>query len=103
MKLLVILFLVSLWVVGPSGRIQAQNQADVFFHPEQGFLRVETTLQVQPDGPTVDFELFPEAQVTAIWTPGMQGYALDRRTSMTRVTLTLREITEVTQTVEIDY
>ena len=73
-------FLAGLLIVAAlfcaAGQVHAQIQA--FLLPESNFLRVEGELAIAPTSPRFSLRLFPNAQITALWTEGIADYTVDR-------------------------
>jgi len=70
---------------------QARAQVQVFIQPESGFLRVEGDISITPTSSRFFLRLFPNAQITALWTEGIADYTVDRGLLGTLVTVTLNE------------
>lgn len=73
--------LVLLLFVSVSGSwVHAAGQVDVevFFVPEQGYIRVNSSFPMPGDLTVAEFTLFPNAQITALWIPGLAAYEVDR-------------------------
>ena len=51
---------------------------EVFFIPEQGFIRVKTQIPIPAGLEQVNFTLFPQAHITALWIPSLTGYEISR-------------------------
>ncbi len=95
------LLILLLCINAPTGR--AQKQLDVFFLPEQGFLRVDSSLLVDINGDSFEFELFPNAQITALWIPNLAKYTIERTRSQTTVRIVLREPTTSPTVLDLVY
>lgn len=70
---------------------QVQAQLQAFIMPENGFLRVEGELAITPTSPLFSFRLFPEAQITLLWTEGIADYTVERGVLGTLVTVRLND------------
>lgn len=103
MKILAMIFLLLLHLSSAVSSAVEADAVHVFFQPEQEFLRVTAAFTVTLESSTLEFSLFPGAQVTAIWIPGMLSYGVDRRPSATRFTVTLRSQPQSPQPLEISY
>lgn len=86
-------FLAGLLIVAAlfcaAGQVHAQIQA--FLLPESNFLRVEGELAIAPTSPRFSLRLFPNAQITALWTEGIADYTVDRGLLGTLVTVRLND------------
>lgn len=69
----------------------AHAQIQAFIMPDSGFLRVDGQVTINPAGPQFSLRLFPGAQVTVLWTEGIEDYSIDRGFLGTVVTVRLRE------------
>ncbi len=103
MKILGIVLMLLFVLASSSVYGSEETLAEVFFYPEQSFLRVNASFMVSLETSALELTLFPGAQVTSIWIPGMQSYAVDRRPSATRITVMLRSQPQTPQPLEISY
>ena len=78
------------------------NYAEVFFVPEQGFIRVHALFSLPENLELIEFALFPNAQVTTLWIPGLTTYEVDRTHSRTVVTVSM-EPGQPNGTLELSY
>ena len=69
----------------------AHAQIQAFIMPESGFLRVDGQVTINPTGPQFSLRLFPGAQLTVLWTEGIEDYSIDRGYLGTVVTVRMRE------------
>lgn len=99
-------FIITLLLATISSHVQAANlQSDVFFIPEQSFLRVNTRIQVTPTNNQFVLRLFPKAEVTAVSVTNLADYSIDRTNDATFVTVQIdhTNIDVQSYTLEISY
>ena len=77
--------LLCVTVAGGSARAGEPAYIEAFFVPEQGFIRVNARFPMPGDLETAAFTLFPNAQVTSLWIPGLVAYEVDRAGTSTAV------------------
>jgi len=78
------------------------DYAEVFLVPEQGFIRVNARFSLPGGLDAVVFTLFPNAQITTLWVPGLATYEVSRPGTMTVVTARM-EPTEQNAILELTY
>lgn len=74
-----------------STAVPVLAQIEAFIMPESDFLRVEGQLSVAPNSSRFSLRLFPNAQITVLWTEGMEDYIVERGVLGTIVTVNLRD------------
>ncbi|HHT91342.1 MAG: hypothetical protein QM451_04840 [Bacillota bacterium] len=79
----------------------ALAQAEVFFLPESGFLRVQLEVTMEPGSAAPSFLLFPSAQITELWADELREYNIQRSAHGTVVTLSLQQVRR--QTLNLSY
>ncbi len=88
----------------PANPTAAESlQAQMYFDPSSGFLRVQAAMQVELEAEKLQFSLFRNVQITSIWIPGMRSYGVERRVDSTLVSVSLRTFPEEPQVLELSY
>lgn|GEM_PF-597287 len=82
--------------------IAAQNTAELFLIPDQGFVRVNAYIHIPGSTASIEFALFPGAQITALWTDNLINYYTHSVSSATVVSIELNPLEEE-QTLELSY
>lgn len=75
---------------------------EVFFIPEQGFIRVKAQIPIPAGLEQVNFTLFPQAHITALWIPSLTGYEISRTGGKSVITVLFQPDNAV-QVLELSY
>lgn len=86
-----------------SNVLAKSPETELFLLPDQGFIRVDAHLLLDINEKRFTFKLFPDAQITAVWTPKLAGYSLERTAYYTLVTVELEELNEQVFFLDLSY
>ena len=67
----------------------ATAEVKVFYLPDNGYLRVEGQLAMEPSSAPLSFLVFPNAQITEFWVEGLENYQIERGAQGTVVTFSV--------------
>ena len=70
----------------------AQAEMNIFYLPDNGYLRVEGELLMEPTFGPLSLLIFPNAQITEFWVEGLQTYQVERGAQGTLITFSLGEV-----------
>lgn len=103
MKSLKWLFVIITFIIISSTCSAYTNQVELFFVPEQNFIRVHARIPLSIRDDFMSLRLFPNAQITSLWLPGLQNYSIKQNNTITLVELILAPEASGEQILEINY
>lgn len=86
----------------PACIFAEQDVVEVFFIPEQGFIRVNARISVPAEQDQIQFKLFPKAHVTALWIPTLLTYEVNNTTAAAVVSAVFQP-DSAAQTLDLSY
>ena len=86
----------------PACVFAEQDVVEVFFIPEQGFIRVNARISVPAEQDQIQFKLFPKAHVTALWIPTLLTYEVNNTTAAAVVSAVFQP-DSAAQTLDLSY